>query len=101
MVLLFEICGSATLPSGVTFAERFRIPNSTEGLILANGRAPRLLTPWALETRSNLLSYVERNTKLEIRTIDDVSTNYSCSGGVRATLCVECVTAPLASEKRI
>ena len=62
---------SATLPSGVTFAERFRIPSTTEGLILANGKAPRLLTPWALETKKNLLSYVERHTKLDIRTVDD------------------------------
>ena len=64
---------AATLPSGVTFAERFRIPSTTEGLILANGKAPRLLTPWALETKKNLLSYVERHTKLDIRTVDDVS----------------------------
>ncbi|KAL8437643.1 hypothetical protein ACSSS7_000800 [Eimeria intestinalis] len=64
---------SATLPSGVTFAERFRIPSTTEGLLLANGRAPRLLTPWALETKKNLLSYVERHTKLDIRTVDDNS----------------------------
>lgn len=62
---------SATLPSGMTFAERFRIPSTTEGLILANGKAPRLLTPWALETKKNLLSYVERHTKLDIRTVDD------------------------------
>lgn len=62
---------AAILPSGVTFAERFRIPSTTEGLILANGKAPRLLTPWALETKKNLLSYVERHTKLDIRTVDD------------------------------
>ncbi|CDJ41754.1 hypothetical protein, conserved [Eimeria tenella] len=62
---------AAALPSGVRFAERFRIPSSSEGFVVANGKAPRLLTAWALQSAEQLLAYVQRHAKLDFRSVDD------------------------------
>nr|CEL68907.1 TPA: hypothetical protein BN1204_046400 [Neospora caninum Liverpool] len=62
---------SANLPSGTKFAERFRIPSSTEAMVITNGKAPRILNVWALKNWENLSSFLQRNTKIEVRSVEE------------------------------
>ncbi|PFH35116.1 hypothetical protein BESB_060030 [Besnoitia besnoiti] len=62
---------SAELPSGQKFSERFRIPSSTEAMVITNGKAPRILNVWALKSWENLSSFLQKNTKVEVRTIEE------------------------------
>ncbi|PHJ22472.1 transmembrane protein [Cystoisospora suis] len=62
---------SASLPSGAKFSERFRIPSSTEAMVITNGKAPRFLNVWALKNWENLSSFLQRNTKVDVRTVEE------------------------------
>ncbi|KYK69335.1 putative transmembrane protein [Toxoplasma gondii TgCatPRC2] len=62
---------SASLPSGAKFSERFRIPSSTEAMVITNGKAPRILNVWALKNWENLSSFLQKNTKVEVRNVEE------------------------------
>lgn len=62
---------SASLPSGMKFSERFRIPSNTEAMVITNGKPPRILNVWAMKNWENLSSFLQRNTKVDVRSIEE------------------------------